>query len=94
MCIGAVVFIEKKFRSVTSGAGAVIRDVTFRATSDGVDCFTVTLLKVWDKIFVIPVLAEIGDQRELINLELLVLWGVGIIKSPLLERDISADKVN
>jgi hypothetical protein len=35
-----------------------------------------------------------NDLWELIHLELLVFWGVGIIKGPLPERDISADKID
>ena len=31
---------------------------------------------------------------ELIDLELLILGGMGIVEGPLLERDISADKVD
>ena len=45
-------------------------------------------------ILVSPVLPEVSDQRKLINFEFLVLGRMGIIKSPLLERDISANKVD
>ena len=72
----------------------MIRDVAFRTAADRADLLAVTFLKVRDEIFVIPVLAEVSDQREFINLELLILWRVGIIKGPLLERDISAYKLN
>ena len=34
------------------------------------------------------------DGRKFINLEFLVLRRMGIIKSPLFERNVSADKVN
>ena len=36
----------------------------------------------------------IDDLWELIHLELLVLGGMGIVKNPLLKRDIFADKVD
>ena len=39
-------------------------------------------------------MTEVSDQREFISFELLVLGRVGIIESPLLERDISANEVN
>ena len=91
---GAIVLIKKGLRGITSGAGTMVRDVTFRPAADRADLLTVTFFKVRDEVFVIPVLAEVGDQRELINLELLILWRMGIIKSPLPERDISANKVN
>lgn len=37
---------------------------------------------------------QFSDQREFINLEFLIFWRMGIIESPLLKRDISANKVN
>ena len=42
----------------------------------------------------LPVLFDKGfDDRKLINLEFLILWRMGVIKSPLFERDISANKI-
>ena len=70
----------------------MVRNVTFRASADRTDFLTVAFFEVRDEVFVVPVLAEVSDQRKFINLELLILWRMGIIKSPLLERDISADK--
>lgn len=49
---------------------------------------------VRDKVFIVPVLPKVCDKREFINLKLLVLRGMGIIKDPLLEWNISANKVN
>ena len=91
---GAVILVKKRFRGVTAWAGAVVRDIAFRASADGTDFLAIAFLVVRDKLFVSPVLAEVGDQREFINLELLVLRGMGIIESPLFERDISADEVD
>lgn len=34
------------------------------------------------------------DDREFIDLELVVFWGMRIIKGSLFERDVSADEVN
>ena len=85
MTFGAIVFIEKWLGSVASGTGTVIRDVAFRPSADGSYFLAVTLFKVRDEVFVVPVLAEISNQGEFINLELLVLRRMGIIKSPLLE---------
>ena len=94
LAFGAVVFIEEWLWGVTAWAGAFVGDVTLRAAADRPNLLAIALFVVRDKFLVSPVLTEVGDQRQLINLELLVFWGVGIIKSPLLERDISADKVN
>ncbi|MFQ6803638.1 MAG: hypothetical protein ACLRT5_01110 [Lachnospiraceae bacterium] len=57
------------------------------------DLLAITIFEVRDEILVSPVLAEIGDQRKFINFELLIFRGMGIIKRPLLEWDVSADKI-
>lgn len=90
---GTIVLVEKRFRGIAARAGAVVRDVAFRAVSDRPDLLAVALFVVRDEIFVRPVLAEVCNQREFINFELMVLWGMGIIKGPLFERDISANEV-
>ena len=94
LAFGAVILVKERFRGVTAWAGAVVRDIAFRASADRADFLAIAFLVVRDKLFVSPVLAEVGDQREFINLELLVLRGMGIIESPLFERDISADEVD
>ena len=94
MFIGTIVFVKEWFGSITARAGTGIRNVAFRATADRPELFTIAFFVVRDEFFVSPVLAEVGDQREFINFELLVLWRVGIIENPLRKRDISADKVN
>ena len=90
----SIVFVKEWFRSITAWAGAGIRDVAFRAAADGPDFLTIAFFVVRDEFSVSPVLTEIGDQREFINFELLILWRVGIIKCPLLKRDVSANKVD
>ena len=94
LAFGAVILVKERFRGVTAWAGAVVREIAFRASADGTDFLAIAFLVVRDKLFVSRVLAEVGDQREFINLELLVLRGMGIIESPLFERDISADEVD
>lgn len=90
----AVVFIKEGLWSVTAWACAFIRDVTIRAPADRADLLVVAFLVVRDEFFVRPVLTEVGDQGEFIDLEFLVFRGMGIIKSPLFKRDISADKID
>ena len=89
-----VVFVKEGLGCITAWAGAGIRDIALRTAADRADFLTVTFFVVRDEIFISPVLAEVSDQREFINLELLVLGGMGVIESPLLEGDISANKVN
>ena len=55
--------------------------------------FTVFPLIVFEKE--LPILFnKSSDDRELVDLKFLIFWRVGIIESPLLEGDISADKIN
>ena len=61
--------------------------------ADGKNLLVIAFFVVRDKVFVSPVLAVICDQRELINLEFLIFGRTKIIKSPLLERDVSTDKI-
>ena len=93
LAFGAVILVKEEFRGITAGAAAVVRDIAFGAAADGADLFTIAFFIVRDKLFVRPVLAEVGDQREIIDLELPVFRGMGVIKSPLLERDVSADEI-
>ena len=89
---GTVIPVKERFRGITAWAGAVVRDIAFRAAADRADHLAITFFVVRDKLFISPVLTEVGDPRESVDLELLVFWGMGVIKSPLFERDISADK--
>lgn len=93
LSLGTIIFVQKGLRCITTGASAVIRNVTFRPAADRAYLLTITFFEVRDEILISPVLTEVGDQRELINLELLVFGGMGIIKSPLLKGNVSADKV-
>ena len=90
----AVVAVEIGLWSFAGRAGAVFWDVTLRAAADRHDRFAISPGIVAVKILIIPVLMVMNDLWELIHLELLVFWGVGIIKGPLPERDISADKTD
>ena len=93
LSFGAVIPVKERFRCITTGAGAAIRDITFRAAADRADLFAIAFLEVRDEVFVVPALAEVGNEREFVDPELLVFWGMGVIKSPLLEWDVSADEV-
>lgn len=93
LSFGAVVLVKIGFWSLTTGTGTLFRDVTFGLSFDRADLLAVTLIEVRDQFLIGPVLTEIGDQRECINLVLLVFRGMGVIKRPLLEWDVSADKI-
>ena len=93
LSFGAVVLVKIRLWSLTAGAGTVIGNVTIGTPADGTDLLFVTFFKVRDQFLISPVLTEIGDQREFINLVFLVFRGMGVIKRPLFEWDESADKI-
>ena len=93
LSFGAVVLVKIGFWSLATGTGTFFRDVTFGLSFDGADLLAVTFFKVRDEFFVSPVLTEIRNQRKFINLVLLVFGGMRVIKRPLLEWDVSADKI-
>ena len=58
---GTIIPVKKRFWSIAAGAGAVIRNVTFRTAAYGADFLAVSFFIVRDQIFVSPVLPEIRD---------------------------------
>ena len=78
----------------TGRAGAFFGDIALRAAADGLNRFSVFPGIVFIEILPIPVLEVIDNLRELIHLEFLILGGMGIVKGPLFERDISADEMS
>ena len=92
LAFGTVVAVEVLGRSVTAGAVRIGRDPAFAAPADRLQ-FTPVVRALVFAPEVLPVLFLQGDDPwELIRFELLVLWGMCLIISPLLERDVSADK--
>ena len=72
----------------------MLRNVTFTTTKYGTNGFVITLFVVRDEIFPVPILFEKNDFWKFIDFEFLILWRMGIVKSPLFKRNISTDKVN
>ena len=89
----AVVAVEVRLGRIAGRAAAVFRDVTFRAAGNGPDLLMIFMLEVKDEELPVPIVLVELDSGEFISFELLVLWGMGIIKSPLPEGDISADEI-
>ena len=90
-----IVLVKIDFWSVTARTLAVIRDIAFATTayrSYWFVVFLVTPLKVLHKVLIIPRF-YIEDQREFVHFELLVFRGMRVIKGPLFEWDVPADKV-
>ena len=76
LTFGTIILVQIDFRSITARTFAVIIDIAFGATIDGLDGFVIILVTpciVSHEISVIPRL-YIPDQREFINLKLLIFW--------------------
>lgn len=89
----AVVAVEIRFGSTAGRATAVIGDVTGFAPDDGPDILIIAMLEVRDEELPVPVMLVELDPWKFIDLELLVFRGMGVIKRPLFEWDVSADKI-
>ena len=88
-----VIPVKIRLWGATGGAGAVFRDVAFLTSGDGFYFELVSVFKVRDQETPVPFLLDGLNFWEFVHFELLIFWRMGIIESPLLERDISADKV-
>ena len=93
LSVAAIVIVEILMSGSTARAHRLDRDVTFGvlANRDGFNKFAITDMEVLDEFLIIEFF-RFDDDRWLVNFEFLVLRGVGIIKSPLLEGNIFADK--
>ena len=90
--VATVVVIDEVMRSTTEWTDGIFGNGFTIAALNRFDCFTILPLVVFKKE--LPVLFDKGfDDRKFINLEFLILWGMGIVKSPLFQRNISANKV-
>jgi hypothetical protein len=80
--------------SIAGQALTIFRNSTFTMPEDGFDGFIVAMLIVGNKILPVPFLFIGYNLGKFINFKLLVLGRMRIIKSPLLKRNIFADKVD
>ena len=94
LAFGTIIPVEIDGGRFTAWTGASLRDIAFLSPCHGFNELSIPLLPVRDQLFVGPVLLIGFDDRKFIHFELLILGRMGIFKSPLLERNISADKVN
>ena len=90
----SVIAVKIRLWGTAGRAGAVLGDVAFLTSGDGFYLNTVPVLKVRDQETPVPLMLDDLDFWKLIHFELLIFWRMGIIESPLLERDISANEVN
>lgn len=79
---------------MAGGTGTVRRDIAFLAPCNRPNLLMVFIFEVRDEELPVPIVLTKLKHREFIGSEFLVFRGMGIIKSPLFERDIFADKSN
>lgn len=89
----AVVAVEIRFRCATGRATAIIWDVAGFPPGDRPDLLAVTMRKVRNQELPVPLMLMELNSGEFIDFKFLVFRGMGIIKCPLLEWDVSADKI-
>ena len=90
--LAAIVFIKIRFWGVTAWTFTVIINVADGTSADRFYGFTVAPLDVRNVITVVPNFV-VKDFWKFVDFKLLVFRGLGIIKSPLLERNKSANKI-
>ena len=89
----AVITVKIRLWGAAGGAGAVLRNVTFFAAGDRFYLNIVAAFKVRDEETPVPFMMDDLDFWKLVHSKFLIVWRMGIIESPLLERNISADQV-
>ena len=90
----AVITVKIRLRGSAGRAGAVLWDVTFFMAGDRLYLNMVPVFKVRDEETPVPFMMDDLDFWKLVHCKFLIFWRMGIIESPLLERDISADEVD
>ena len=90
--IATIVVVDEMVGSTTQRTNGIFGNGFSVATLNRFNRLTILPLIVFEKK--LPVLLDKGfDNRKFINLKFLVLWRMGIIESPLFERNISANKM-
>ena len=92
LAIATIVVVDELMRSATKRTHGIFRNGFAVTTLNWLCRFTIFPMIVFEKE--LPILFDKGfDDRKLVDFEFLVLRRMGIIESPLFERNISANKV-
>ena len=92
LTVTTVIVVDVVMWGSTQRADDIFRNGFTITTLNWFYRFSVFPLVVFQKK--LPVLFDKGfDNRKLINLKFLILWRMRVIKSPLFERDMSANKI-
>ena len=89
-----VIAVKIRLWGATGRAGAVFGNIAFLTAGNWLNLHVVALFKVREKELPVPFMLYDLDFWEFIHFEFLVFRGMGIIKGPLLKRNVSADEVD
>ena len=89
----AIIAVEIRFRCAAGRTAAVIGDIAGFPPGNRTNLLAITVFKVRNQELPVPLMLMELDPGEFIDFKLLVFRGMGIIKCPLLEWDVSADKI-
>ena len=93
LSFGTIVTVKVIVWSSATRADRVLRNTTGRTAAYRFDFLVVSFFVVRNQVFVSPLLFEVSNQREFINFEFLIFGRVRIVKSPLLKRKVSTNKI-
>ena len=93
LSVAAVIIVDEMMGSTAERTNDIFRNGSAVSSLHRLDGFSVAPKVVLEEK--LPVLFDKGfDMRQFIDFELLIFGRMGILIGPLLERDISADKVD
>ena len=93
LSITAIVIVDKVMGCTAQRTDNIFRDRAAVSALNRLNRFAILPEVVFQEE--LPVLFDKGsDAREFVNFEFVIFGRVGIVKGPLLERDVSADKTN
>lgn len=90
----SVIAVKIRLWGTAGRTGAVLGDVAFLTSGDGFYLNTVAVIQVRNQETPVPLMLDDLDFWKFVHFELLIFWRMGIIESPLLKGDISADEVD
>ena len=89
-----IVTVEIRLRSATAGAAKILWDITRFMAGNGLNHLSVSEFVIRDQETPIPVVLMNLDFGQSVHLKFLIFWRMRIVESPLLKRDVSADKTD
>ena len=88
----AVVLVKILLWSTAVRSDIVVRNIANRLAFHRLDNDIILPFDICEEVFVIPNFNRFLNSRRLVNFEFLILGRIGIIKNPLSERNILANK--